>query len=108
MKRIGEFKLPFSDLFGVLKNRYRLLKYVPLYELRIEEFPKGLEEGDGSLGIGPFRHAARQTICPRFVARSSHVYSTCIPLRFHVDPTIVCYSHTYPTPPITDAQSLRI
>lgn len=48
------------DLFEVLKNQYRNLKYIPLHEHRIEEFPEEFEEGDGPLGGGPFMRAARQ------------------------------------------------
>ncbi|KAG9847637.1 hypothetical protein KCU68_g5805, partial [Aureobasidium melanogenum] len=48
------------DFFEVLKTQYRDLKYIPLHEHRIEEFPKEFEEGDGPLGGGPFMRAARQ------------------------------------------------
>ncbi|KAH0355770.1 hypothetical protein KCU83_g1505, partial [Aureobasidium melanogenum] len=48
------------DFFKVLKNQYRDLKYIPLHEHRIEEYPKEFEEGDGPLGGGPFMRAVRQ------------------------------------------------
>lgn len=48
------------DFFEVLKNQYRDLKYIPLHALRIEEFPKEFEEGDGPLGGGPFFRVVRQ------------------------------------------------
>lgn len=44
-----------------MKNQYRLLKYIPLHKLRIDEFPEEFEEGDGLLGNRLLRRAARQT-----------------------------------------------
>lgn len=49
-----------ADFFEVLKNRYRILKYLPLHEYRIEEWFDQYENGDGPNGSRPFLRAIRQ------------------------------------------------
>ncbi|KAG9952244.1 hypothetical protein KCU85_g2152, partial [Aureobasidium melanogenum] len=49
-----------ADFFEVLKNRYRILKYLPLHEYRIEEWFDQYEDGDGPNGNYPFLRAIRR------------------------------------------------
>ncbi|KAH0278070.1 hypothetical protein KCU91_g2749, partial [Aureobasidium melanogenum] len=48
------------DFFEVLKNRYRILKYLPFHERRIEEWFDIYKEGDGPNGGRPILRSVRK------------------------------------------------